>query len=246
MEEPGRARLSLWGWVVTIVGVAAVLAIGWWVTNSSLFDMRTLTVAGNRRFTYQELARMGGVDRDTNVLWFSETAVEDRLERNPWVVSAEVTRTLPTTLRLDMIERAAVALVARSGQRYLVAGDGMILEKADRTIRLPVVDGSFDVVTVGARIPPRTPGLLAVKELSPELRRRVTAARVNDAGILTLELRDGISVIYGDAGQAFHKARVLRLVLAWATRHGLQPRRVDVRAPVTPALLPVEPVPAAG
>lgn len=232
----GRPRMTVWGWALSLVGVLAVLGGGWWVTNSPMFDLRSLHVSGNAHLTSPVVARLAGLDSNTNVLWLSMDAAEDRLEANPWVASAEVTRTLPSTIAVVIRERVVAAVISTDGKRFLVASDGVVLGPASAKAKLPLVAGSFGEVAPGVRLTEVTPALRAVAGLPPDLRASVLEGMVNDQGVLTLRLRGGITAIYGDATDAKEKGEALLAVVVWATENGVRPLLVNVESPAAPAL----------
>jgi hypothetical protein len=57
--------------------------------------------------------------------------------------------------------------------------------------------------------------------------------------LLTVILRDGVRVLYGDASEAGAKGRALSSLLSWAKKQGIRAEYIDVRAPGAPALLPL-------
>jgi cell division protein FtsQ len=231
-----RPRMSVSGWALTIAGVLAVLAGGWWVTNSPMFDMRSLEISGTTHLTERRVARLAGMDSDTNVLWLSEDAVEIRLETDPWVASAEVTRSLPSSISIRVRERVPAATIAAGAHRFLVSSDGMVLGPAPAKTRLPLVGGSFGEIAPGAQLTDVTPALRAVAALPPELRQSVLQGSVNDDGLLTLRLRRGTTAIYGDASDAEEKGIALLAVMVWAAENGANPIFVNVESPAMPAV----------
>nr|MBA3728995.1 FtsQ-type POTRA domain-containing protein [Actinomycetota bacterium] len=202
--------------MVTVTGLAGLLAGGWWVTNSPVFDVRSLSVSGNLQLAPGEVSRLGGLGEGTNVLWFSPGAVEARLERSPWVLSADVTRTLPSTIAVSIRERTPVAVLP-GRTPLLLAADGTILDTIEPSVsRLPLLEGVPAGLRAGQRISPDTPALLAAAALPPPMRARVETVGLDAEGQLTLGLSGGGEVTYGDATRAAEKGDALLAVLLWA------------------------------
>jgi hypothetical protein len=61
-------------------------------------------------------------------------------------------------------------------------------------------------------------------------------------GGLTLILRSGVQVLYGDASEAGSKGRALSSLLSWAKKQGVRADHIDLRAPAAPALVPIRAV----
>ena len=232
---PSCARTFLRSWGVALLGLALVAAAGWWVANSSLFHLRTLQVSGNEHVSAAEVARLGALTEQTNVLLLSPGRLERSLERNPWILSADISRTLPSVISISIEERVPVAILGQ--ERWLVAGDGTVLGPAGSSDRLPEILAEAGDLQPGVKLPTSRSELAALESLPSSLLRRVASAGWA-SGQLTLILRSGTTVLYGDATMAGEKARSLQSVLAWAARKGIYPAYVDVRAPSAPALMP--------
>lgn len=231
--HPSRARRS----ATILVGLALIATVGWWVTNSPLFDMRTLRVSGNRHLSDADVARLAGLSRATNVVWLRTGRVADRMERDPWVLRAKVSRTLPGVVAVSIQERRPVAVLQVRGSLLLVSGDGVILGRASARARLPAIEVRGASTEVGTRIS-ITPQLIAARALPEGLRRRVARITQTARGSLTLILRNGVPVYYGDDSHAGPKARALASLLSWANERGIRADYIDVQAPAAPALHP--------
>jgi hypothetical protein len=222
-------------WAVLSLGLAIVLGAGWWVTNSPVFDLRSLQVRGNEHVTPAEVARLSGLTRNTNVLWFESGAVERRLESDPWILDARISRSLPAGISIMLEERVPIAMT--SGRHpMLLAGDGMVLGPAGTDVRLPVVETTARLAP-GDRIS-ASDALAVVRSLPADFLPEVATVGRQGHGPLVMALRDGVQALYGDATAATSKSETLRAVLAWAARNGVRPGSVDVRAPTAPALHP--------
>ena len=92
--------------VAVLLGAAAVT-----LTRSPFFYARR-SRSGERRTS---LARTSCASRPitpkTNVFTLDAGAAEARLERDPWIAGATITKDLPSRLVIDIHERVAVAVV---------------------------------------------------------------------------------------------------------------------------------------
>jgi len=232
-----RVPTSRGSWALSAVGLIVVGLLAWWVTHSAIFDARRISVDGNRRLSAARVLRIGGVSEGTNVMWFSPGRIERRLTADPWILSAHVSRTLPSTISISVTERVPVAVV-QGGRSYFVAGDGTILGPARGRPGLPTIGISGPTILAGARPAAALGPLRAIAALPAGLRDQVRKTYLAQ-GLLTLELRSGVRAIYGDAREAEAKGEALAAVLRWAGRSGISLAYVDVRAPVSPAAGPV-------
>ena len=108
-----------------LLGAAAVT-----LTRSPYFAAHRIEVRGTSHVTRSEVLRIAGITPGTNVFTLDAGSAEARLERDPWIAQATVTKDLPSTLVIDIDERVAVAVVETGGALRLVADDGALLEAA--------------------------------------------------------------------------------------------------------------------
>jgi cell division protein FtsQ len=213
--------------------MACLAASAWLVTNSQAFDLRALRVTGNVRLSFDDIARDAGLTGETNVLWLAANELERRLQANPWVLTAHVSRTLPSTVVVAVRERVAVAVLAgRPG--LLVAGDGMVLGVAGGSDRLPLIQAPRRH-SIGTRLSP-SPQLAVARGIPASVRSLVARVFLDRSGGIRLAMRDGASVLFGDATEIAPKGRALKGLLSWVARRGVIPRYIDVRVPAAPAV----------
>jgi cell division protein FtsQ len=206
-------------------------------SRSSVFSLRHLDIRGTGHRSVAEVRALAGVPPGANVVWLDTSAVVDRLERDPWIASATVTRSLPWSLDIAVTERRPVAVltsVTGLGPGQLLAADGTLLGPAPEGTRLPVVT-----------LPPAAPATLGLPgedgavrvltALSPSVRHRVRQLDVGVGGTVTAVLRGGTSVSFGPAVDVRSKARMLRRVLAWERTTGTALGTVSLVAPTAPA-----------
>lgn len=141
---------------VNNVAVAAGLEVG------------KVTVDGQVNLTEAEVAAALGTQRGVSILSFDTAAARDRLKAYGWVREARVTRLLPSTLYVELEEKAPFALWREGGQIAAIDIDGkqLSLVKPGAFGELPVVSGP------GAALPAKD--IVAALRAFPELNRRIT------------------------------------------------------------------------
>ncbi len=225
-----RRRLAPWVIVVGSLLLLVAVAIG--ASFTPLFEARTIRVSGVHHLTRARVLRMAHLSNGTNLLHTDLAAAERRLERDPWISRATVSRRLPGTLDINLTERKPAANINLGSTLELIAGDGTRLGPTVEADGLPLVQ------TLGSVAPPTGEALRAgatVAEALPvPLRASVATISVGYDNAVLLALRDGLTVIYGDAGQAIAKGEALRAVLGYAAGHGLRMSTIDVTVPEAP------------
>lgn len=146
-RRPSRLvrTLQLVGGVAVVLG--ASVAVGWgvqrYVMHSPRFAVRTVLVDGARRRSAASIASQGGVAVGENIFSIDLPRAGVMITQDPWVERATVTRKLPSTVSITVVEREAAALTSIGGELYLVTRDGDLFKKigADDPSDLPVVTG---------------------------------------------------------------------------------------------------------
>jgi cell division protein FtsQ len=207
---------------------AAVVA----TTFTPLFGADAIRVRGLHHLTKGAILRASGLERGVNVFHLDAGGVEARIERDPWVARATVSKRLPSTVVITINERVPVAVVNDGSVERLVGDDGGLLSVGAPSSlpRIVAQDGATtsDVEAVGS-------AAAAIAAMRPELRRQIETVVLLPDGALALELRSGIPVTYGSADGATAKAQALAALLRYAERTGQRYTAIDVSVPTAPA-----------
>ncbi len=231
-----RSSVPRWQRVGGAALFLAVLAgTGLVAGRSPLFAVDRIRVLGEDHLSAAEIVRRSGIEPGTNVLLLDPAAVERRIEADPWVRDATVTRSFPSTVTIRVIERTPVAVVQRNGRPVLVAADGTVLGPASRRPRLPVLAAEPDALGGGVPVPSTGAPARVLAVLPPAIRGRIREVAISPGGSLQLRLATGTRVLFGTPERAVEKGRVLRAILRWAATEGRSLARIDVRAPSAPS-----------
>lgn len=98
--------------IIFVFMLAITAAVGWrgWNWLDGL-DLRTVRITGNVHAASDELLELASVDTGEALLAVDPRIVRDRVQRHPWVKSANATRLPPDLLSIDVRERVPVVLV---------------------------------------------------------------------------------------------------------------------------------------
>ena len=230
-EGRRRLRRLLWG-----VGALAVVAAAGGATRTALLDVDRVEVEGASRVPVADVVEAvtaAGADLGAPLTDVDEGAVERALERLPGIAAADVERSWPGTLAVEVVERTPVAAFVAGDAAAVVAPDGVVIDVVDAPPSgLPVLAGTEVDLEVGAVVD--APDLLAVAAaLPPEVAIAVATVAVLD-GDVELVLADGGLARLGPAVDIGAKLVAVATVLEQVDRTCLAV--IDVRVPSAPAV----------
>ena len=111
-----------------VVVISASLAVAWsahhYALTSPRFAIHTVDLVGAHRLTLEQVKTESGANVGLNIFALDSDAAEKKLLENPWISSVKVTRRLPSTLRVELSEREAAAVVPLADKLYLVTREG--------------------------------------------------------------------------------------------------------------------------
>lgn len=222
-----------------LAGFGIIAAVAWALLGNRLFIVRSVTVTGTHLVTQGQVMAAADVPLGTPLLRIDSGAVARRVEAIRQVASATVTEDWPDHLVIAVTERVPSLAVRMTGGGYdLLDRTGTIVRfSGNRPAGLPLL---ATTLTGGALRGDRSVAAAAkvLSELDTALARSVRGVSV--AQVLTgdgnsvvtaqqvsLSLRDGKTVVWGDPGNAAQKNRELTILLRDSVRY------VDVSAPGT-------------
>jgi cell division protein FtsQ len=190
-------RIARWGGPALVV-VALAFWLGRVLVASEWLRVQQVVVRGNARLSPDDVEMLLTGLRKENILRVALDGYQQRLLDSPWIERATLSRVLPGTIDVDIVERTPMA-VARLGQQlFLVDVRGGIIEEfgvGHRDLDLPIVDGL--VQAPGGRSTPAqadrvqlTADLLKSLAGRPDLGRRVSQIDVANARDAVVMLND--------------------------------------------------------
>lgn len=112
-----------------IVGALAVALLvgwgGWAFVNSPIFEIDQVDVEGNNAVAAGDIRSVVAEGVDTTLFRVRSGALEESVSSLPWISTAEVSKRLPSTIGITVVERVPAATVtAPDGSVWLVSEDG--------------------------------------------------------------------------------------------------------------------------
>jgi cell division protein FtsQ len=190
-----------------VVGVAWGLLLAGrevydYATTSSRFEVQHIIYAPTAHVDDDTLRELLAIEPGTNILACDLAALSERIAAHPWVALATVTRNLPDTLEIHVLEHEAEALVL-AGRFYLVNGEGRPFKQVERGERgeLPIITGidraAFDAAA-GQPVPQLVDALALLDNYAAKQRPRLGELHIGDDGAITLYTAEsGTALVLG-------------------------------------------------
>jgi len=171
------------GWKIIgiVFGVLLVLVGGWQAVSHIDFDrwivLKHVEVKGNQMLSWDDLLGVAKVEMGQPLLELNPDSIQMRLESHDLVLKAQVSRSYPSTLKIQVTEAAPLFLV-NTTKGWSVYSDKatLIPFRPDLGFQLPVVA----IATGKARMVILRDFLVAMKTDEPELYRETS--QVVDGG----------------------------------------------------------------
>ena len=202
-----------------LAGVLLLAAVGGFklIRKLAFFSVKRVELVGARYLTPGAMARALAVPKGTSI--FDATKpLERRAAQLPGVLEARVSRRLPGTIRVTVLEAEPVALAERSGRLVLVDQTGRELpfDPTRPAEDLPLAEADSAVAGLLARMRETEPDLFAKVERGARVKRDVA-----------LDLASGR--LWFRAGAGSDEIRHLVLVADYLARKGRTWRELDAR-----------------
>ena len=154
-REEGRRRLRA---LVATTTVLVLVAAGFGALRSPLLRVHHIVVTGADRTPVAAVDAAGGLSHHRLMIDVNGAGAAAAIDRLPWVASARVHRSWPTTVVVMVRERVAVAQVGPGGTTELVDGSGRVLGPAPVGAVLPAIElGTAAGATTAGASPAATP-----------------------------------------------------------------------------------------
>ena len=212
--RPPRAGAGLWKAVFFAVAVMAIVVVAAWaLLGSSLLVVRSVAVTGGAGVPTAEVLRAAGIAAGTPLVRVDTAAVARRVEQINQVQSAQVAVHWPDSVVITIRPRTPALAVAAGGGFDLVDRFGVVVSHvAARPAGMPLLDTT--AAPASLRGSPAVGAAVTVLAGLPQRIRvlvRSVAAPSSDA--VTLDLRGGVTVMWGGTGRAAAKAEELQILM---------------------------------
>jgi len=220
---------------VALLVVGALLGGTWlWLRDSSLVAVRHVHITGVHGTDAVEIrTALDDAARRMTTLDFNEGALRAAVSSFAIVGALHVGTSFPHSVSVSVTERPPVAVLQSAGQRTAVAADGTVLGPAWLSGSLPLVSASVEPPAGGHLHEAQALAAVIVLGAAPAPIARFVARVYSGPEGLTVAMRNGLLVYFGDATRPHAKWMSLARVLTSPSAAGAL--YVDVRLPERPA-----------
>jgi cell division protein FtsQ len=218
-------RWLVWRRVVALLLLMALAGgAAWLFYFSDALAVKDVEVKGTRTLAAEEVRDVAAVPSGQPLARVDLEAIRARVEALAVVRDAQVTRTWPDRVLIEVDERVPIAVVDIGGKIRGLDEQGVVFREYPK----PPPDLPQVQTSTGTRTDALQEAALVVEALPGEISRRVDHVEVATIDQISLVLRDGKDVVWGSAEESEAKAEVLAGLLR-------QPARTyDVSVPGQP------------
>jgi cell division protein FtsQ len=189
--------------------VLAVLA-AYLVVFTPVFGVRSIEVTGTTTISVDAVRAVAAIEPGTPLVQVDTDLVAARVGTLREVLSVEVTRSWPSTVRIVVSERSPVAVVNASDGTHLIDGTG--LDYAVTNAPPPGL-AELSVITVSPDDSTTRAAVTVLSAIPQPLRAQVIRVSAQRPGHVELALTDDRTVRWGSADDSVRKAAVLAALL---------------------------------
>lgn|GEM_PF-1415355 len=245
------------GLVVLLVSVAIALAI---LSTTSAFEVTNVIAEDTEHVKADAIVQLANVEDGATLLNLDAAAIEQNVQRNPWVASVEVQKVFPDTINLKVKERRPGSVVAMGsgGLAWLMGDDQVWIEPIrldvdknesanDEALKQATELGVVLITDVPSSVQPAAgspstdKSILAVFsimwQLTFDFRDSVACYSASSEDDISCILDNGVEVSMGSDRNVSNKEAVAKRIL---DEYAGQVTYINVRVPTRPSYRRVE------
>jgi cell division protein FtsQ len=208
-----------------LLGVAVLGGAVYVAYFSPLLVVRQVSVSGNQQLRADQVVAAAQVPLGTPLALQDVEAIARRATTLPAVQAASVSRTWPDTIMVTVTERRPLLAVRQPGGFALVDSEGVAFAESGS------VPGGVMLVEVNPTDRPLLQDVGTVAAALPaDLGRQVSMLGATDADRISLKLKSGVTVHWGNAADSPLKADIVAAMLK-----STKAASIDVSSPHNPA-----------
>ena len=241
-------------WRYGLIAVAAVLLVFGAIAvilNETVFQIQKVAVIGNHKRSWQQVIDSAGIVSGVSYFTVNESAIAEGINDDRYLIFESMEKNFPDGLTIYIRERQPMVSVQEMSATYLLAADGMVLERENELItytNMIMVTGLKPKELKTGRM--LVPGSDAIKEAYLQLLEEISLQGIadeiselnlSDPDSLILVTRDGYSANLGDLTDLRAKIGTMRAVISKLREMGKINGLIDASVPGVATYSPASP-----
>ncbi|ERI91290.1 POTRA domain protein, FtsQ-type [Clostridiales bacterium oral taxon 876 str. F0540] len=112
--------------LILLISVTVTLCL-----KLSYFNVSNISVINNHTINSDEIIKLSQIKKGINIFYLNFKNVQTNLRSNPYILSADIKRKLPSTIIISIKEREAVFYTKRDNKYLIIDRNGIILEEKE-------------------------------------------------------------------------------------------------------------------
>ena len=128
--------------LIPILFILLIQGSNSWCSYTDVFDITNVNIQGNTILTNHEILQIADIQPDTCIKTLDLASIQIKLETNPYVRAATISRDYPSNVNILISERIPICYVNHI-ELFLTDAEGIVLPVPDQSLEtnLPVISG---------------------------------------------------------------------------------------------------------
>ena len=122
----------------SVIGAIVLLAL---LFSSPLFNIKTIDVEGNSKVSDEKMISISSIQFHTNIFSMKKRDAIEKIKTNPYIEDVKIARKLPSTVKIDVIEREPRYMLQFADSYVYINNQGYMLEISNEALEVPILIG---------------------------------------------------------------------------------------------------------
>lgn len=226
-EKKRRKRAGSLVWLWKLLLMMAALVLGFGLAQSPLFNIRTIEVNGLNHLDEDAVVALSGLETGGHIYEANIKKAENMIATNIWVQQVQVTRKLPNTIVVDVLERVPAAAVTTPDGLYVVDSTGVLLQRQKLLdgLAVLVVSGISDIADdakLGAQLENAalSDALTVIRQMDEQAASVIAEIDVANTQKIVARTTFGVDIYLGDRSNFAEKFTLAMQIMSEESDRG--------------------------
>lgn len=144
-------RRRFFATLITVLVLTALIGGTIYAHTHDLLNIEVIEVSGNEYYETQEIVKMAGAETGGRILTTKTQPYEDALLDEPYIKTVKVSRRLPHTLKIEVVERKESFAASLAGAYVILDDEKYALRRANTADEFVIIEGFVpkELFTIG-------------------------------------------------------------------------------------------------